>query len=61
MRIVVSDSGPGIGDLQPILEGRYKSSRGMGLGLRGVKQLMDEFDVQTALGMGTVVRVAKWL
>ena len=37
----VSDSGPGIRNLNTILEGRYQSQTGMGLGIIGARRLMD--------------------
>jgi len=61
LRIIASDRGPGIVELENILAGRYKSARGLGLGLKGVRQLMDEFDIKTAPGQGTVVTIAKFL
>ncbi len=57
----VQDTGKGIADLRSILEGRYKSTTGMGLGIIGSKRLNDEFDIQSKPGEGTVVTVAKWL
>jgi signal transduction histidine kinase/DNA-binding response OmpR family regulator len=59
--ITVSDKGPGIGDLAPIFEGRYRSSTGMGLGIVGARRLMDQFDVDTARGRGTTVTLKKLL
>src|SRR5215831_10635303 len=40
--ILVRDRGPGIEDLPRILEGRYVSTTGMGLGIVGAKRLMDQ-------------------
>src|SRR5882762_9259152 len=31
-----------------------------GLGLRGVRRLMDEFDIQSGVGQGTTVSITKW-
>ncbi len=56
IEIVARDRGPGIVNLDQILAGNYTSRLGMGLGLRGVKRLSDQFEVQTAPGRGTVVR-----
>lgn len=53
--VVARDRGPGIRNLDQILAGNYKSRHGMGLGLRGVKKLADQFDIQTSTG-GTTVR-----
>src|SRR5271154_1029116 len=51
----VVDRGPGIKDLQTILDGRYQSSTGMGLGIVGVRRLMDRFQIDTAPDAGTTV------
>lgn len=59
--IEVIDSGGGIADLGTILEGRYQSKTGMGLGLLGAKRLVDRFEIDTSLGGGTRVRLAKSL
>jgi len=56
--IQVSDSGPGIRDLDAALSGAYISSTGMGLGLAGTSRLMDDFQV-TSTPQGTVVRFGK--
>src|SRR6202012_1408274 len=56
-RIRVSDKGPGIADLQSILDGQYRSQSGMGLGLVGARRLMDKFKIDTAPGKGTVVEL----
>ena len=57
--IVISDKGPGIANLPAVLSGSHRSERGMGVGLRGAQRLMDFFDIQTAAGGGTTVRIAK--
>ncbi|UJR86642.1 ATP-binding protein [Sandaracinus amylolyticus] len=41
------DSGPGIADLDAILGGRYRSRKGLGLGIAGSKRLLDSMDVTT--------------
>lgn len=56
--VVVSDSGPGISNLEEIFEGRYKSETGMGMGITGTRRLMDEFQVTTS-SAGTTVSMAK--
>ncbi|HXO39589.1 MAG TPA: ATP-binding protein, partial [Candidatus Acidoferrum sp.] len=58
--IMVSDSGPGIENLDEIFEGRYRSNTGMGLGIVGTKRLMDNFDI-TSSPAGTVVKMGKEL
>src|SRR5262245_53022908 len=39
--IRVSDRGPGVKDLQAVLDGRYTSPTGMGVGIAGARRLMD--------------------
>src|SRR4029450_13873160 len=53
--MVVSDQGPGITRLSEILEGSYRSSTGMGLGIIGARRLMDQFEITSAPGKGTQV------
>ncbi|HEY1895838.1 MAG TPA: ATP-binding protein [Terracidiphilus sp.] len=58
LEVTVTDAGPGITNLEEILEGRYKSETGLGMGLIGTKRLMDEFDIETT-PRGTTIRMAK--
>jgi signal transduction histidine kinase/DNA-binding response OmpR family regulator len=58
LEVTISDSGPGISNLDEILEGRYRSSTGLGMGIVGTKRLMDEFEI-AAEPTGTTVRMAK--
>lgn len=60
IEIVVRDDGPGIPDLDLVWSGSYSSSHGMGMGLLGTRRLMDEMDVDTQAGRGTVVTIRKW-
>jgi signal transduction histidine kinase/CheY-like chemotaxis protein len=59
LEVVVSDSGPGIRNLDEILEGRYRSETGMGRGILGTKRLMDDFEIATGVA-GTTVRMSKF-
>jgi signal transduction histidine kinase/CheY-like chemotaxis protein len=58
LEVTVSDSGPGIPNLDEILAGRYRSTTGLGMGIVGTKRLMDEFEI-AAEPTGTTVRMAK--
>lgn len=58
MSIRVRERGPGIKDLQAILEGRYDSPTGLGVGILGAKRLMDEFQIESSDG-GAVVTMSK--
>jgi serine/threonine-protein kinase RsbT len=60
VRVVFTDTGPGIADLDLALTDGYTSGNGMGLGLSGARRLVDEFDIVTAVGEGTRVSVTKW-
>ncbi len=59
--IVATDAGPGIPNLSQILVGNYRSRTGMGLGILACKRLMDAFEITSAAGKGTTVRLAKFL
>jgi serine/threonine-protein kinase RsbT len=60
VRIVFTDEGPGIADLEQALTDGYTTGAGLGLGLSGARRLVDEFDIDTAVGRGTRVAVTKW-
>jgi signal transduction histidine kinase/CheY-like chemotaxis protein len=57
----VSDEGPGIRHLDEVLEGTYRSTTGMGIGLIGSRRLMDRWDIRSVPGKGTVVTLGKLL
>src|SRR5580692_5576464 len=59
--VKISDKGPGIQDLASILEGRYRSQTGMGLGISGARRLMDLFQIESEPGRGTTVYLKKLL
>jgi serine/threonine-protein kinase RsbT len=58
--IVASDNGPGISDLTLALRDGFSTSGSLGIGLPGVRRLMDEFDIDSQPGRGTIVTVTKW-
>ncbi|MFY1672739.1 ATP-binding protein [Plantactinospora sp. WMMB334] len=60
IRIVFSDDGPGIANLDLALTDGYTSGGGLGLGLGGARRLVDEFEVETGAGQGTRVTITKW-
>ncbi len=55
--IRVQERGPGIKDLQAILDGRYDSSTGLGVGILGAKRLMDQFEIGSSENGVTVTMV----
>jgi serine/threonine-protein kinase RsbT len=59
--IIASDEGPGIPDMRKVMTDGFSTSGGLGAGMPGVKRLMDEFKVETELGVGTIITATKWL
>jgi serine/threonine-protein kinase RsbT len=60
IRVVASDEGPGIEDVERALADGYTTGGGLGLGLPGARRLVDEFAIETAPGVGTTVTLVKW-
>ena len=60
IEIVALDRGPGIPDVALAMQEGVTSGPGLGLGLSGTKRLMDEMEIQSAPGEGTVVTIRKW-
>ncbi|RLC67743.1 MAG: ATP-binding protein [Chloroflexi bacterium] len=61
IEVVAEDRGPGIPDLDLVLDGGYTTSNGLGLGISGSRRLMDEFEIQSTVGQGTKIRALKRL
>ncbi|MFI5237372.1 MAG: ATP-binding protein [Ignavibacteriales bacterium] len=59
--ITAEDNGPGIHDVFLAMQDGYSTGRGLGLGLPGVRRLMDEFEIFSEKGKGTKVSVIKWI
>jgi signal transduction histidine kinase len=57
--VTVADRGPGIPHLASVLDGTYRSSTGLGLGIVGTQRLVDAFSIEAAPGQGTVVEMRK--
>lgn len=60
LRIEFVDQGPGIADLPRVLRGGFSTARSLGLGLSGSRRLVDDFEIESAVGQGTTVRMVKW-
>ena len=58
--IIARDEGPGIPDVNRAMEPGYSTAGGLGLGLPGVRRIMDKFEIVSEVGRGTVVTVTKW-
>jgi len=61
IEIEVSDHGPGIADIEAAMSDHFSSGGTLGLGLPGVKRMMDEFSLESAPGEGTRVTARKWM
>ena len=60
IEIVVRDRGPGIADVETAMRDHYSSSGTLGLGLPGVRRMMDDFEIETEVGRGTKVTIRAW-
>ena len=61
MEVIARDSGPGIEDIQKAMADHYSTGDTLGLGLPGVKRMMDEFELTSKPGKRTTVTIRKWL
>ena len=60
MLITASDHGPGIPDIQQAMRDGFSPSGSLGIGLPGVRRLVDEFEIASQPRRGTTVKVKKW-
>jgi serine/threonine-protein kinase RsbT len=60
IKIIARDEGPGIPDVAQAMQYGYSTRNSMGVGLPGAKWLMDEFDIESKVGKGTIVTMKKW-
>jgi anti-sigma regulatory factor (Ser/Thr protein kinase) len=60
LEVNCEDQGPGIADVEVALRDGQTDGTGLGIGLGGVKRLMDEMEIQSQLGNGTCVTARKW-
>ena len=61
LQVRVRDDGPGIAHLDEVMDGTYRSTTGMGIGLIGSKRLMDQWEIHSEPGKGTTVTLGKLL
>ncbi len=61
IEVVAQDQGPGIANIELVLAGGYSTSNGLGRGVSGARELMDEFELQSEAGEGTTIRAVKLL
>jgi serine/threonine-protein kinase RsbT len=60
LRLTFEDKGPGIADVELAMKDGYTTGSGLGLGLSGAKRLSNEFTIESRLGEGTRVTIARW-
>ena len=60
IEIVVDDDGPGIPDIAEAMRAGVTAGAGLGMGLPGTKRLMDDMEIDSGPGRGTVVAIRKW-
>jgi|SRR5687767_14930073 serine/threonine-protein kinase RsbT len=60
LRLVFEDKGPGIADIQQALQDGFTTGHGLGLGLSGAKRLSNEFGIESTVGVGTRITIARW-
>jgi serine/threonine-protein kinase RsbT len=60
VRLTFEDQGPGIADVTLALKDGYSTGNGLGLGLSGAKRLSNEFSIESTVGVGTRVTIARW-
>jgi serine/threonine-protein kinase RsbT len=60
LAVIARDRGPGIADVERAMRDGFSTSGSLGLGLPGARRLMDEFDIVSVPGGGTVVTMVKW-
>ena len=60
LKLRFADEGPGIPNLDLAMTDGWTSGKGLGMGLTGTKRLVNEFDIDTKVGAGTRVTIARW-
>jgi serine/threonine-protein kinase RsbT len=60
LRLTFEDGGPGIADVSLALKDGYTTGKGLGLGLSGSRRLAQDFAIDSRVGEGTRVVIARW-
>lgn len=59
--ICCQDNGPGIENIKLAMSDGFTTAGGLGQGLGGARRLADSFEIETAPGAGTTIRMAAQL
>ena len=60
IRLMFVDKGPGIPDIGLAMKDGYSTGKSLGLGLPGTKRLVNVFNIESIVGVGTTVSIIKW-
>lgn len=60
VRLLFSDQGPGIPDIEAALRDGFTTGGGLGLGLGGARRLCNEFSIESTPGKGTQITIGRW-
>jgi serine/threonine-protein kinase RsbT len=58
--VIASDSGPGIPDIERAMHDGFSTKGGLGFGLPGARRLVDEFEIESKVDVGTTITLRKW-
>lgn len=60
LRATFRDRGPGIPDMALAMRDGWTTGSGLGLGLSGARRLVNEFEIESTVGVGTRVTITRW-
>jgi serine/threonine-protein kinase RsbT len=60
VKLLFADEGPGIPNMELAMTDGWTSGNGLGMGLTGTKRLVNEFHIDSKVGGGTRVTIARW-
>jgi len=60
IRLTFSDEGPGIANIEQAMKDGFSTGKSLGLGLPGTRRLVSDFQIDSKVGVGTVVTIVKW-
>lgn len=60
IEVIFADRGPGISDVEQAMSAGFSTVGSMGLGLHGAARLVDDFHMDSEVGVGTTVTIRKW-
>lgn len=58
LTVQARDNGPGIGNIEAAMADSFSTGGGLGLGLPGVKRMVDGFGIESVVGQGTIVTIS---